>query len=71
MRFWQRTTKLNIGQAGGKGISLSNIAGNGLTVDFDIIKDSTTKTNKATFKIYNLSTMQIWIYMFFIICNKT
>jgi hypothetical protein len=56
MRFWQRTTKLNIGQAGGKGISLSNIAGNGLTVDFDIIKDSTTKTNKATFKIYNLST---------------
>jgi len=56
MRFWQRTVKVKIGRAGGVGGEFSNVDSKGHTMSFSVNKDSTKKSNKATIKLYNLST---------------
>lgn len=56
MRFWQRTVKVKIGRAGGVGGEFSNVDSKGHTISFSVNKDSTKKSNKATIKLYNLST---------------
>lgn len=55
MQFWQRAIKVTIGQAGSGGISFANYDSKGTTIEIDVIKDSTKKTNKAVIKLYNLN----------------
>ena len=56
MRFWQRIVRVKIGRAGGVGGEFSNVDSKGHTISFIVDKDSTKKSNKATIKLYNLST---------------
>ena len=56
MRFWQRMVRVKIGMAGGVGGEFSNVDSKGHTISFTVDKDSTKKSNKATIKLYNLST---------------
>lgn len=55
MRFWERIVKVKIGRAGSKAEVFQNTNSKGHTMSFDVIKDSTKKTNKATVKLYNLN----------------
>lgn len=56
MIFWQRVIRVKIGQAGGAGALFENIDSKGHTISFSVNKDSTKKSNKATIKLYNLSS---------------
>ncbi len=55
MRFWNRQVLLKIGQAGNKALQYENTNGEGLTIDFSVFKDTTKKSNKGVFKIYNMN----------------
>ena len=55
MRFWNRQVLLKIGQAGNKALQYENTNGEGLTIDFSVSKDTTKKSNKGVFKIYNMN----------------